>query len=150
MNAPPQARLARECEVFCRYLVGRPPDAYVQEKYALAHRVAQDYSGGTKFDALLLGLARSGPAGTRLADSYACLLARGSLLRKKLVLLVAILEACSAARGFEDSASGAPPSAVFLQMAVRGAFFGLRLLLVAVPLLLLQLFLGGAPAGREP
>jgi hypothetical protein len=143
------AGLARECDVFCRYLLERPCDPYVLEKYALAHRVTPHYAGGTRFDALLLRLAAAGPFGTHVADSYACLLARSSVLRRKLILLAAILESCSAAHGFEEGEKSRAPLAVYAGMLARSVAFGLRLALAAIPLLPLQILLDRAGPGRE-
>ena len=85
--------LARECEVLCRHLSGIEPTAYVIEKYIQAHEVGSvDERSATPFDRRLLDIARRGVLPARVADSYASLLARGSLLRRKLALLLAILE----------------------------------------------------------
>ncbi|NNM00448.1 MAG: hypothetical protein HKO62_06830 [Gammaproteobacteria bacterium] len=53
--------------------------------------------GSSRFDRLLLRLARAGSVATRLTDGYARFFVPGSLLRDKLVLLLAILETSDAA-----------------------------------------------------
>ena len=137
------ASLARECDVFVRYLVRVPPDAYIQKKYVQAHSVSPEYAAAGAFDRLLLALASSSPLVTSLADSYSGLFARSSALRKKLILLTAILESCAPARGFLDAPDHASLPGLYLRAALRGAFFALRCLGLAIVLLPLQLVLGG-------
>lgn len=149
MNASKPSELARECEIFSRYLVGRRPDAYILEKYAEAHHVAPDYGFDSRFDRVLVDFAAGGPRSTSLADSYACLFARRSALRRKLILLLAILESCSPQRGFLDAIEPAPRFFLALRLAGRGALFVIRLLAAAFVFLPLQLALGGArPRGE--
>jgi hypothetical protein len=141
--------LSREAQVFARYLIGRPPDGYVIEKYLEGHRVAPDYAAGSRFDRLLVKIAASGTIRASLADSYACLLARRSMLRRKLILMLAILESCAPARGFLDAIEPVSRSLVALQLAGRGILFLIRLGAAAVVLLPLQLALGGSrPRGE--
>lgn len=144
MSATGSTALSRECEVFSRYLVGRLPDAYVLGKYIEAHRVAPDYAGGSRFDRLLVSFAASGSAGASLADSYACLFARRSTLRRKLILLLAILESCAPARGFLDAVEPMPLFLLLLRLVARGVLFLIRLVAAAVFLFPLQLALGGS------
>jgi hypothetical protein len=79
--------LAAECRVFCRYLLGRdaPPD--VVDAYCRAHEG---------------GCAGPGLALTALDRAAVC--ARGSVLRRKLVLLVAILESRGSTAAALDTA----------------------------------------------
>ena len=88
--------LARECAIFCQYMTGLEPDRYVLAKYHEAHAkgvMALNGSAGD-FDRLLLTLARLHPYAVRIVDAYATRFARHASLRKKLVLLLAILESC--------------------------------------------------------
>jgi hypothetical protein len=82
----------RECRVFCRYLVRHEPEPYVVQKYLDAHAALNVALRETPLDRLLMRLALRGPAWTRWADTYSRLVAPSSVLRSKLVLLVAILE----------------------------------------------------------
>lgn len=84
--------LEHECWVFTRYLVGREPTEYVLSKYLDAHRVAPAYATRDTFHRRLLRVARAGPTFARLADAYARIFARHGVLRKKLILLLAVLE----------------------------------------------------------
>jgi NADH dehydrogenase len=92
-RAPETITLDRECETFARHLIGQAPNHAVRATYADAHRQL-GLDPDTRFDRLLLAIARRGPWLTRMTDGYAALFARRAVLRKKLVLLLAILETC--------------------------------------------------------
>lgn len=85
-------QLRAECRVFTRHLLGRTPDEYVMDRYRSAHETVPALAAGGRFDESLLACARLGPLGTKIADAYAGLFFRHSVLRKKLILLLAILE----------------------------------------------------------
>ena len=87
----PRPVLEHECRTFTRYLAGRDPTPYVVAKYCEAHEVSAAF-GGDRFDRRLTAAARYHSATTLLADAYARFFAPHGLLRKKLVLLLAILE----------------------------------------------------------
>ncbi len=130
----PSELLAAECSVFTRYLVGREADAYVQKAYLRAHardaRLALAH-GARRRDVLLLELARRGARRARAADAYARVFAPTSRVRKKLVLLLAILET----RSPFDEALDRPllrPVAPFLaRFVLETAGFVARVALVA-------------------
>jgi hypothetical protein len=85
--------LAAECDVFCRYLLGQAPVSDVVAAYQRAHDVGSVRRlEPTVLDRALLDIARLGPALVHAADAFASVAARPSLLRRKLVLLLAILE----------------------------------------------------------
>ena len=90
MSAP-RAVLERECRTFTRYLVGREPTPYVAGKYCDAHAVSAAFAGD-RFNERLTAVARWHPAAAFLADAYARGFAPRGAFRKKLVLLLAILE----------------------------------------------------------
>ena len=85
-------RLARECLILTRYLSGSDPTAAVVDAYQRAHVLGVVGARLARFDRLLTALAGRHPSLTRVVDSYATALARTSTLRRKLVLLLAILE----------------------------------------------------------
>jgi hypothetical protein len=105
-----RAILAAECGVFCRYLVERDAPPEVLAAYQRAHEHGTVEAGviATPLDHALLRIARTAPSVARTADAYASLFAGSSLLRRKLVLLLAILES----RG---------PTAAALDTAGRGS-----------------------------
>ncbi len=83
--------IERECRVFTRYLAGCAPSTYVTRKYVEAHHLPA-YSNGNRFDHYLLRVATRSARLTRTADSYARFFCSNALLRRKLILLLAILE----------------------------------------------------------
>jgi hypothetical protein len=84
--------LGRECEVFTRHIAGRRPTPYVIGRYAAAHAALAGMEPQDGHGRWLLRVARSGSAACRVADVWARLAAPRSALRKKLVVLLAILE----------------------------------------------------------
>jgi hypothetical protein len=86
------AMLERECAAFCRYLVDEGPSAGVLGHYRRAHELGVLASSGEGFDGALVGVARCGGLLTRAADAHARRFAPAGLLRRKLVLLLALLE----------------------------------------------------------
>ena len=123
--------VAEECQVFCRYLSDRPPPAEVLSAYRRAHQcgvVAVD-AAWPPIDAALLWMARLGPSLTRAADAYAVTFAKSSLLRRKLVLLLAILESCGSTIGAVDTVAPGPSvrwaAGIVLNVVVFAAALGL-------------------------
>jgi hypothetical protein len=97
--------LALECDVFCRYLLGRRPGSDVAAAYHRAHAVGSvQRIEPTVLDRALLDIARVGPALAHAADAFASVARRPSLLRRKLVLLVAILESHGSSAAVLDTA----------------------------------------------
>ena len=89
MNAP---QLERECRVFTRHLIGSDPGDYVTARYVDAHRVRPGFAPHSRLDLFLCSFAGASPVTARLADAWAAVFAPGSTLRRKLVLLLAMLE----------------------------------------------------------
>lgn len=146
-----EAELGRECAVFARYLTGAAPAAYVARKYREAHAVSERFAARGAFDAKLLRVAARGPGRVAVADAYACLLARRSALRKKLILLTAILESSPASCGWNDQADAGSAAGFALRLLARGVGFAVRLLAALVTLGPLHLIMGssGVRAGRS-
>jgi len=140
------APLARECNVFARFLSGPMPSPYVLEKYLHAHARSAAFTDATRFDRALLAFARRGPFWTRLTDSFACLFARRSVFRRKLILLAAILESVPPEQGFLDAVRFANPFALALVLAAKGLAFAACLLLSVLLFLPLRIALG--PCGE--
>lgn len=93
-----------ECEVFCRYLIGEAPTAYVVEKYeAGVKSEVFRQAKPTTFDLKLLQFAAKRPLLTGLADAYSRFFRPNSILRRKLVLLLAILESTTFAAQVDES-----------------------------------------------
>ena len=88
----PRGGLARECAILCRLLTGGEPDARIVEAYIRGHAHASLSAEADGLDRLLLSAARRGVTRARWADAYAAVFQRRGLLRRKLVLLYALLE----------------------------------------------------------
>jgi len=134
-------RLARECEVFTDYLSGLESSPYVLQKYLDAHEKVIRYHPASRFDRVLLTFATAGPNFTRLADSYVRVFAPASTLRKKLILLLAILESTPLGGRFLDAVDTQNRILLVLRFVLRGLLFLVRFLLATAVLLPLQLTL---------
>jgi len=131
--------LEAECQTFARYLLGSVPQPYVVGKYADAHRVSAVFSQGTRFDNLLVRVARKHPVLTRLADSHARMFAPTGLLRKKLVLLLAILETSAPSCHLIDAVDSGGKLAFFTRLAVKGTAFAISVAAGTIILLPVQM-----------
>src|SRR4051812_24101719 len=89
-------QLEQECRTYCRYLAGVVPGHYLQSRYRDFHERAQTAAGWDfdAFDRFLVEFSARSPFLARLADTYASRFRKHSVLRKKLVLVLALLE-CS-------------------------------------------------------
>lgn len=133
--------LARECSVFARYLTGKGPGAYLLGWYAHAHTARPAFAPENAFDRFLLRVAGTSPALALLADSYASFFARHSALRKKLILILGILESLPPEAGFDERIEESSPAAAILRMGARGVLFALRLALAVIVFLPFHLLL---------
>lgn len=84
--------LEQECAVYARYLSGTAPTAYLVEKYLDFHQKLGEKAKADAFDSFLVQISARGALWTALADSYARIFRPDSLLRKKLILVLALLE----------------------------------------------------------
>ncbi|MFQ5466294.1 MAG: NAD-dependent epimerase/dehydratase family protein, partial [Thermodesulfobacteriota bacterium] len=91
-EAEREEAMKKECAALCRYLTGKGPTEYVTAKYIDGCRALALGEPADGFDAALLRVASLGAVFTRFADAYSSVLFRTSLVKKKLVLLLAILE----------------------------------------------------------
>ena len=88
-------QLVRECRTYARYLAGVSPSQYVLQKYAAYHENhVPSANPASRFDRVLLDFSRCCPLAAALTDCYSSCFCRPSTVRRKLVLLTAILE-CS-------------------------------------------------------
>ena len=123
--------LSRECAVFCRYLIGKRPNEYILRKYEDGHRVGRmaRVAGSDPFDAFLIRMARMSPLTAKLVDGYTRVFYKSSSVRKKLVLLLAILESCSPTHHYLDSVESNPKPLLILRLLQRILLFPLVLVL---------------------
>ncbi len=134
-------RLDNECLAISRYLFGQEVGTYVQIKYSDGNaRLSLDAQAG-RFDRLLLALAVRHPLLARACDAYARFFAPQGVLRKKMVLLLAIAEVSPPTCRVLD-ASDAGGLAMFFARTMLKGIVTVFCLLLALPVLLpLQLLL---------
>ena len=125
--------LRRECRIFTRYLTGRDPDEYVLEKYSsMQPAVRADATAHAAIDQALVRTASAGVFRARAADAYARIFRPRGLLRRKLILLFAILENSAAFhREFTSGGRGSLGHAL-IRVALSLLSFGLALAAGAV------------------
>jgi hypothetical protein len=134
-------RLDRECVVFCRYLIGQEPNEYVKRKYQEAHRRSSLPSDRRldPADDFLVKVASISPWTTRLVDVHARVFCKSSLVRKKLILMLAILESCAPTHHYLDAVDSATVMRLFLSALYRCSTFVLMLLVAIVVIFPLHL-----------
>ena len=139
-NAP---SLEKECRVFTRYLLGVEADAAVIDRYQAAMAALPTLTIESAWDRALLSLARTGTFGVRCADSFAALFAKSSMLRKRLVMLLAILETRAPYFEHIDRPIGGSLPLVIARVALSGTTSALLLVVGALILIPMRLVLGG-------
>ena len=120
-----------ECRVFAQYLTGHDPTPYVRDKYRDAHvgNTAVTLTPKTPFDAFLLRIALTCPLLMKTVDGYSALLLKRSVLRKKLVLLLAILECSPPTHTCFDRPDASAPFLLYTRSLAVGLLFSLSLIL---------------------
>ena len=135
------AETAAECDAFTRYLIGQPADDYVRATYARGLEALQVPTN--RFDRLLCRWV-AGPAFFgRGADFYGRIFRPSGELRKKLVLLLAILESYGGTAAVTDTSPGSAGFVPFAgSMLVQGTLSVLALFVTLPVLMPLHLVLG--------
>lgn len=129
--------LKEECRALTAYLVGTAPSAYTEEQYARAahiHGLAFDEDFSC-FDRTTLRLARSNGLAARSADAYCALLHRRGVLRRKLIVLSAILEHVAPTNEAFDKVETRGVALAVLSLAGYGVVSTLSLVVGAAVLL---------------
>src|SRR5262245_29613916 len=139
-----RARLDRECAAYARYLTGHAVSGYVLGKYADAHQRHPELNAATaaRFDRFLLSVAAVYPLGPWLVDVYTAVFFKSAVVRKKWVLLVAILESAAPTAQFFDRPDPGGLVAAVARLAWRGVTFVVGLLLSSVLFLPVLLLVG--------
>jgi NADH dehydrogenase len=147
-------RLNNECRAVCRYLLNSEPNEYVLRKYREAHNqrgAGPDLSSGL-FERILVRLSRGGRLGARLVDSYTRVFCKRAVIRKKLILVLAILETTYPYCTDIDSVSCSSKAEFLGSMAIRTVGFAVLCMVSASVLAPLQVASGMASrlgAGRK-
>lgn len=136
MMARDEAALSREARRLGRRLLGREPEGDVIDAYVRWHRRSGEEEAPR--DRFLLAVARA-PCGFSLAEAFCARFSRASFLRRKLVLLLALVEAGPEGEVLDRPVSRHPRE-FWPRMALRGAQEALSLLaalLLVAPVALL-------------
>ena len=144
MNAPVlrDNALDRECAVFCRYLIGQEPNEYVRRKYRTAHETEFMRSERTyPTDGFLVKVASNGPWSTKIIDAYTRVFHPFASIRKKLILLLAILESCGPTDTYLDSVDSNSAPLLFLRFVQRCLTFALIVIVGIVVIFPFELML---------
>jgi hypothetical protein len=123
----------REARTFARYVVGGEASPWLVERYARAHDTRPQLRAATTFDRWQAWLAARHPIATLLMDGPGRFVAPRSLLRRKLILVTALLEVAPGAHRWFDGA----PGGVLRQgahLVARGALL-IAVVLVGLPIL---------------
>jgi len=137
--------LDQECAVFCRYLMGQEPNEYVKKKYRAGHQTGSlQGDRADHADGFLIKVATIGPGSTKIIDAYTRVFRPFSIIRKKLILLLAILESCAPTHAYLDSVDSSSIPLLFLRFVQRCLAFGLILLVGIVVILPVELMLRGS------
>jgi NADH dehydrogenase len=129
--------LQEECRSLTGYLVSAAPSPYVVEQYtraAHAHRLAFDEDFSC-FDRVTIWLARRGRMLARSADAYCAIFHRRGALRRKLIVLAAILEHVAPTSEIFDRVEPRHVAFTALSLVRYGAMSAVSLLLGALILL---------------
>ena len=142
--------LRREIRVFGRHLLDCEPGSYAVSRYLAWHAASgsAEADGAPRFDRFLVAVARLHPLGTRLADVYCARFRRGALLRRKLVLVLALIECSPGTWRLVESPRSRGRFGAFARIAVAGAVEALTLLVAALLFLPACGLLAALPARR--
>jgi len=114
--SPTRSSLEQEARVFTRFIARVPATPYVTDKYVEAHLVTRSFRVVDRFDRWLIAIAAVSPALTRLADAYTRLFFPRGVLRRKLILLLAIVESSAPFHRGIDRVPPGLPAIVVLQL----------------------------------
>ena len=119
--------LKQECIRFTKYLINCKPNAYIEKKYLEGHNVSNIDNDIDLFDAFLINAANRNSFIIKLADIYTSVFYRKAALRKKLILLLAILESYSTTYSKIDSVCDDSKLSLFIKIVQKTLVFSLLL-----------------------
>ncbi len=131
-DAADRETLEAECALLVRHLAGLPASPAVTAAYVRAHEAGSfgPLRSTDDEDDVLVQIARGGPWPLRFADAWAAAFDRHGVLRRKLVLALAILESGPDSERIDVPAPGGY-AAFARALVVRGAAFAALLLAAA-------------------
>ena len=125
-------QLERECQSYTRYLIGQPATPYVIEKYKEFHQGMDFAAADSRFDGLLLSASARGPLWARLVDSYATRWRKNSIVRRKLVVALALLECVNPSFAVLDECPRGGPAAAVVRLGLGALGYACSVLAAAV------------------
>ena len=141
--------LQAECQAFTRYLIDVDPDVYINSRYAAAlEQRRRELAARSRFDRLLLSLGRKHPILTRAVDVYSRFFAPASALRRRLIMLLAIIECNAPTAARLEQPDHAGMAGFIIGMTWRSVLLAVMLLLTTLTLLPVQLLFGRQPGGE--
>jgi len=130
--ASSDTELEKEFRTFTNYLIGYEPDGYIKSRYVQGHRITEIDRGSGSFDMLLVRMAIRSKLLLRLADTYTSGFYKNALLRKKLLLILAILESCGTTYRHIDTVNEHSSIALYAKVAQKAAVFFLTLIISGI------------------
>lgn len=121
--------LNNECNVFLRYLIDHEPNSYVRDKYIDAHTMSDVFHNPelNHFDTFLMNVSVRHPFFTKLVDSYTSVFYRNSIVRKKWVLLLSIMESYAPTSSYFDLPDSVGEAILWMKMLQKGLIFVLAI-----------------------
>ncbi len=115
------AILTQECDIFCHHLLSYQPSEAIRASYIAGQKgMPSGPDDRNALDEFLLRLGRRGGVLLRLADAYSRLARPATLLRRKLILVIAILETSHQSGRIIHADSSATVGRALLRVAFAG------------------------------
>lgn len=142
--------LERESRAFSRYLIGDVADDAILANYvtAVESGIAGSCPEASAFDRLLTRIARIRPTTTRAVDVYARHFCPAAPFRKRLILMLAILESHARPYAAMDTVDGGGRALVFLRIGATILVSLTLFVLTTVLLTPLRIVMPGRRAGQ--
>lgn len=117
--------LSKECDAFTYYLIRQGPSDFIRQKYIKAHEANLNLHSANLgiVDRLQMATSIRSSLAVKIADSYSAIFSRSCIIRKKIVLLLAILESSSSTYKHFDLPQGGGRAVLFGRMMLQGVIF---------------------------
>lgn len=142
--------LERECRVFTNYLINIDPDKYVTGNYIRGHKICRIDGETDFFNTLLVRAANRNSFLLKLADAYTSIFYKSSVLRKKLLLLLAIMECCPSTYHHIDTVNERSVISLYVRMGQKAFLFLVNLLASIVVFLPFKFYSALRNGPRQP
>jgi hypothetical protein len=125
-------QLEGECKAYTRYLCRQDASPYLIEKYLDFHRKLGQELEADAFDSFLVRMSARGGLWAGLSDSYARIFRKNSVLRKKLIAVLGLLECTPPSFEELDSVPAGGTVGAVLRLAGTSARFVLTSALAVI------------------